>query len=259
MGSLFVTTVFAAGFGQATLTVRQVFTHNGSSAAPPNGTFTYRLTPAQPSNPMPAGSNANGYTFTITGADDIDVGPITFTDIGKYAYEIRNITSPQSGYTYDQKVYALEIWVDNSLNVAVVVYNENGSKAADIEYEHAYTDTPDPSKPDPSKPDPSKPNPGNPNPGNPNPGNPNPGNPNPGNPNPGNPNPGNPNPGNPNPGNPNPGKPDYPGKPGPVTGDEARTALYVLLIIIAGVAATGSVTYLLLGKRRGKERDGDEA
>jgi len=128
-----------------------------------------------------------------------------------YTYEIRHITDPQSNYTYDQAVYTLEIWVDNSLNVAVIVYNKDGVKVPDIAYEHSCSLLPD----DPVSSEPV--NSG------------------------------------------KPGNPVYPGKPGPITGDEARTMLYIILISIAGIMALGSAIYLLTGKRRRKEHEVDEA
>ncbi|MCL2513151.1 MAG: hypothetical protein FWF08_04535 [Oscillospiraceae bacterium] len=136
-GSLFAAAAFESGQGKAVLTVRQIFNCAGSSAAPQNGVFAYRLTPEQTSVPMPAGSGANGYDFTITGTDDIDVGPIIFTQMGKYTYEISHIPDGQPDYIHNQETYTLDIWVDNKLNVAVVVYNKEGNKAADIIYEHS--------------------------------------------------------------------------------------------------------------------------
>ena len=128
ISSLLVTTVFAAETGEVTLTVKQVFTSTGS-ATPPSEAFTYKLTPELTSNPMPTGSSESGYTFIITGTDDIDIGPIIFTQMGLYTYEISLITNPQSGYTYDLEVYTLKIYVDYDMPIAVVVTGKDGSKA----------------------------------------------------------------------------------------------------------------------------------
>jgi len=259
MSSLFVTRVFAAGTGKVTLTVRQIFTC-AESANPPGKTFAYILTPKAASNPMPSGG-ANGYDFTITGTGGVSI-PLTFTQAGRYVYEISQTTSPQANYAYDRKVYTLEIWVDNSLNAAVVVYNKDGVKVADISFTNTYTGGGEPgttSKPDTSNPtNPSKPDTSNPGTTN----------------KPSTSNPGTTNkPGTSDPettGKPEPttsvngsepanaGKPDYTGKPGPVTGDEAQTALYIVLISIAGFAALCSVLYLLSGKR-GKEDETNHA
>jgi len=161
-GSLFAGTVFAAGpeqppsRGLAVLTVRQVF--HTETAAPPDDVFTYRLTPKQASNPMPTGSDKNGYTFTVTGTDEVNVGPIFFTEMGEYTYELSHITSIKDYYTYDRRAYILEVWVDNDQNVAMIVYNKNGAKVADIVYEHLYTGMDEPDKP--KKPDEPPVNPG---------------------------------------------------------------------------------------------------
>ena len=47
-----------------------------------------------------------------------------------------------------------------------------------------------------------------------------------------------------------PGQPGQPGKPGPNTGDETRVALDIALFIAGGMAALGSICYLLVCKRR---------
>jgi len=138
---LLVPMASAAGPGQVTLTVKQVFSGTGASA--PGKTCSYRLTPKKASNPMPnatgggVGSGADGYSFYITGTDDISVGPITFTQPGQYTYELHHTTPPASGFTYDQEVYTLEMYVKNDLTVAVLVYKKDGSKAAGITYAHA--------------------------------------------------------------------------------------------------------------------------
>jgi len=130
---LSVPMAYAAELGQVTLTVKQIFAGTGM----PGETCSYRLTPKQASNPMPAGSGPDGYVFTAVGTSDTAVGPIAFAQAGQYAYEISHITPPASGYTYDQEVYRLEIYVKSSLAVTVIAYKKDGSKAANISYEHA--------------------------------------------------------------------------------------------------------------------------
>jgi len=131
----FRTTVMAEVTGEVAFTVQQVFTNTGLSE-PPNKTFSYKLIPKLPTNPMPAGSNANGYEFNITGTGSRQIN-INFTEMGIYTYEIRHVTSPQTGYNYDQKVYTIEIYVTNTLTGTVVVYN-NDVKVQKIEYNHTY-------------------------------------------------------------------------------------------------------------------------
>ena len=58
--SLFAATALASTSGVVTLPVQQIFTFTGSA---PRDIFTYELTPAATTNPMPTG----GGMFTITG------------------------------------------------------------------------------------------------------------------------------------------------------------------------------------------------
>jgi len=140
---LLIPAAHAARPGEIVLTVRQVLTNAGTPL--PETTFSYKLAPELAANPMPAGSGEEGYVFSITGTDDLDIGPIIFTQAGKYAYEIAHITSPRPGYTCDQKVYTLEIYVKRDLDITVVARKADGSKAPDIKYEHSYKLSSDPS------------------------------------------------------------------------------------------------------------------
>jgi len=132
IGTPCISTALAAGTATVTLTVQQVFTVTGPSA-PPSGNFTYRLTAKQASNPMPGSS-----LFSIIGTGETRIGPISFTRAGVYAYEIRPATLSQPGYTYDQEVYTVEVYVERNMTGTVVVYKSDGSKASGIRYAHAY-------------------------------------------------------------------------------------------------------------------------
>ena len=137
MGLLFGMTAFAAETGNVALTVRQAFGDAGASA--PNDTFDYRLAPKLASNPMPAGSGSGGYTFAVTGTDEIEIGPIDFAQPGVYTYELGCITPAAAGYTLDRQVYRIDVHVKNNLTTAVVVYKNDGAKASDIYFGHLYT------------------------------------------------------------------------------------------------------------------------
>jgi len=128
--------VSAAGTGEAAFTVRQVFTNTGLSA-PPSDTFNYILKPKAPSNPMPAGSKANGYEFKISGTGNAQIS-ITFSQTGIYVYELRHITKTQPGYIYDTEIYTIEIIIKNDLTGTVVVYKDDKDKAAEIKFNHSY-------------------------------------------------------------------------------------------------------------------------
>jgi len=136
---LLVPAAYAAQPGEVTLTVKQVLTHTG---ALPDAAFRYQLRPKLASNPMPKGSGADGYPLSIAGTGSAQVGPIAFTQAGRYDYELTHIASPQPGFTCGQKVYRLEIYVKRGLDVTVVVYKEDGSKASEITYEHSFLPRP---------------------------------------------------------------------------------------------------------------------
>jgi len=140
--ALLIPTALATQPGEITLTVKQAFSNPGIS----DDTFHYKLAPKLASNPMPAGSGADGYTFSITGTNDAQLGPILFNEPGVYAYEISCITASRPGYTCAHETYRLEIFVERSLAFTVVIYKEDGSKVSDIKYEHTYRPLPsDPS------------------------------------------------------------------------------------------------------------------
>ena len=138
ISGLFVTTALGAEPGQVTLTIKQALTNYGSTTAPPSQTFTYRLAPKQASCPMPAGSDAAGFDFAITGTDSMNIGPLRFTNEGKYIYEVTQTTKPQPGYTLSREAYQLEIYIDNNLHAAVMAYNNDGTKAEDINFAHSF-------------------------------------------------------------------------------------------------------------------------
>lgn len=130
----------AAPADVVTLEIGQVFTQpSGSTAA---DTFTYTLTALQPGNPMPDGSSGDTCTITITGTDTGIVGPVTYSTVGIYRYEIKQtVASARTGYTYDMQVYRVEVYTTNTadgLQADVVIYNGNGLKVLAITYENAY-------------------------------------------------------------------------------------------------------------------------
>ena len=118
-----------AAQGTATLTVKQAF----AGAGAPGKTIHYMLTAQPASNPMPAGSGAHGYAFSITGTGEAVIGPIAFTQAGVYAYEISQATACPC----PREAYALKIYVEQDLAVSVVALKPDGKKAADIQFAHA--------------------------------------------------------------------------------------------------------------------------
>ena len=122
-----------------TLTVKQTFTTTGLSA-PPSTVFTYRLTPSEPTNPLPPGSGSGAYNFTIKGTGDVPIGPFTFTQAGVYTYQLDHVTPNQTDYTYDQQSYTLKFYVDPdpSIPIGVVAFKQDTTKAMELAYEHTF-------------------------------------------------------------------------------------------------------------------------
>ena len=158
--------VFAAD-NTASLIVEQVYSASSGAA---DATFTYRLKAHEKDTPMPSGGTADGYTFRITGSGSAVVGPISYSSQGIYRYSLYQvIAADNSSYTFDRRVYMIEVHVDESLNAYVIVKNANGTKVGSIVFINSYdpgdppgpTDPPDPppTDPPPTTPPPTTPPP----------------------------------------------------------------------------------------------------
>ena len=133
------TATFAAG-NTFKFTVGQVFT---SSSGPADGAFTYRLRPLGQDNPMPAGSNAETHTFTITGTRDAEIELVGFSRPGVFRYELSQANGVEKpGYTYDKRAYTIEVYMDAEFNSELIVLNTDGTKTAIIEFENGYRASP---------------------------------------------------------------------------------------------------------------------
>jgi len=126
------------------LTVGQVFTASSSSET---GIFRYKLKSlgagkpiwSTAVNPMPGGSGDAEYTFEINGNRSVNVGPFNFVQPGIYQYEISQVIGERkTDYTYDERVFLIEIYVDTKLNVVYFIYNEEYKKAEKIEFRNSY-------------------------------------------------------------------------------------------------------------------------
>ena len=121
-------------------TVEQVFTTSSESA---DGLFTYRLKPLETGNPMPAGSAADSFTFTITGNRNAEIELIDFIRPGLFRYELSQVVNTEKpGYAYDKRVYTLGIYMDVEYNAELVVMNSDGTKTANIKFENSYDASP---------------------------------------------------------------------------------------------------------------------
>ena len=127
---------------QVTLEVSETFTNCGNVIEPTN-TFCYRLIPDTPTQPMPAGSGAQGYDFYLTGTCTGALEPIYFDRLGIHTYTLCCISPDDPYYTIDHDLFTIEIYVDNSLNAYTVVYNEAGEKIQAMSYDQLYEFTGD--------------------------------------------------------------------------------------------------------------------
>ena len=137
IGALFVPAVQAAEAGRIALKIKQNFTRSVHSV-PTSEEFTYRLTPKQASNPMPAGSGSSGYTFTVSGSKEAQIDPIHFPAAGIYTYELCCIAEAKHGYTTDSRVYTIEIVVTNDMAVLAIFYQSNGTKISELMFNHTH-------------------------------------------------------------------------------------------------------------------------
>ena len=131
--------VWAAPLGPVTIPVPmdQTYTNTGLDAAPGN-TFSYVLTARSPGYPMPTGSVAGVYTFSMSGNASRTLD-FSFTAAGIYYYDIAHTTSAVPGYIYDNETYTIEIYVKSDLTTSVSVYKPNltGMKTGSVEYKHS--------------------------------------------------------------------------------------------------------------------------
>ena len=128
----------AAPDAQATLVVEQRFINNTSVVA--GDVFSYRLRGITDNAPMPQGSTAQGYDFTMQGNESVQI-PIAYTQAGMYEYEIAQIISldADTRYVYDGRVYDVQVHVDAQGNVRIVVYDrQSGEKCEKIEFTNYY-------------------------------------------------------------------------------------------------------------------------
>lgn len=131
-----VPTAAYAAADSAEISVNQIFTASDSDAG---ASFAYILEPHEKGNPMPAGSANEGYRFTITGTDSVIIDLAPFSVQGVYRYKLFQVVDTEKpGYTYDSRVYTIEVYVISGPDVKVVVLNEDGDKAATITFQNIY-------------------------------------------------------------------------------------------------------------------------
>ena len=123
-----------AEYNTLRFSVKQVFTTSWTAAG---DTFTYRLKPLDPGAPLPAGSPAQGYVFTIRGNNRVTIDLVSDGRQGVYRYELYQVTeTAKPGYVYDKRLYIIEVHLDAG---KITVRNERGVKVEDILFENGYS------------------------------------------------------------------------------------------------------------------------
>ena len=120
--------------------VTQTFTTTDTTVS---DRFIYNFAPIEESNPMPPGSTELGFTFAMNGNISVLIGPITFTEPGEYRYELYQLIIQEvPGYTYDERLYIVVAYVNEDLEIDLVVYNKDGTKADEIVFNNSYGHVP---------------------------------------------------------------------------------------------------------------------
>jgi pilin isopeptide linkage protein len=104
--------------------------------------FSFRLVPANPDNPMPAGSSNNSKTVTVTGSGSAEFGTWSYTKEGVYTYIVHEVDTGLTGYTYDTAVYVITDAVaaaDGQLVLTRVVTNNAGKRVSSMAFINKYT------------------------------------------------------------------------------------------------------------------------
>ncbi len=106
-----------------------------------DSTFTFVMTAADASCPMPEGSSGTVKEITITGAGAEEFGEIVFTKLGTYAYSISEKNTGIEGYTYDSAVYTVTYDVtekDGELCIEQTIRNSDGEETSAVEFTNKY-------------------------------------------------------------------------------------------------------------------------
>ena len=123
------------------ITVTQVFITSDATA---EATFSYLLKPLEADNPLPAAAGAASYAFTLSGNSSLEIGPLHYSRPGVYRYEIfQEIGVEKDGYAYDKRVYTVEAYVDEFLDLIFIVLNADGAKAQNIVFTNRYNVEPE--------------------------------------------------------------------------------------------------------------------
>jgi len=109
-----------------------------------DGTFTFKLTAQNPSQPMPEGSVNGVKIMTIVGSGTEDFGTWSYTEAGTYYYTVSEVNNGESGYTYDETVYTITDSVgdeNGQLVLTRTVTNNANKQVSALNFINKYSDT----------------------------------------------------------------------------------------------------------------------
>lgn len=129
-----ITPVFAA---TNTLTIDG--THEVTGASLHNGSFTFVLSAADKSFPMPSGSVDGVKKVTVGPNSSFSFGDITFDKSGTYNYTVNREISKSKNMTYDKSVYKIRVSVYDDGTIASVMTKDGSTgKVSKIKYSDKY-------------------------------------------------------------------------------------------------------------------------
>lgn len=126
------------------LPVEQIF----SSTLKQEGMIgNYELVSTGTNTPMPAESADGKYTFSLSGNESRNIGPICFDEVGIYTYEMKQVSvNKEEVYTKDDKIYTIEIYVQKdvagNLVAEIIMKNNQGYKVEILTFTNGYLENP---------------------------------------------------------------------------------------------------------------------
>lgn len=126
----------------AEIPVSQTFKVYNTSGSNIEDKFEYIFASAEQGNPMPAGSSAEGYAFSMEGNESTVIPAISYVHAGVYKYTLKQVvTTEKTGYSYDMDIISIEVHVRNDgdgLRTDIVAYS-NSDKIQSITFDNSYT------------------------------------------------------------------------------------------------------------------------
>lgn len=106
--------------------------------------FIIKLEADDEAFPMPEGTIKNIYSMTINGAGSKNLPALTFDNVGIYSYRVWQEAGTNTKCTYDNAIYTLTVYVENTddyagLQATVTLYKDSeDEKQTEIEFHNIY-------------------------------------------------------------------------------------------------------------------------